>query len=73
MTQLSINKQVWVWCRRMGLHDVPTDFRDIVEDFMRTYKPYTKSDFRIEKSKQYKERLQAIKDLPFGGEKIRNK
>ena len=69
MTQLSINKQVWVWCRRMGLHQVPTDFRDIMEDFMQSYKPYTKKDFRFEKSKQYKERLQAIEDLPFGGKK----
>lgn len=69
MTQLAINKQVWIWCRRMGLHQIPSDFRDIVEDFMRTYKPYTRTDFRREKSKQYKERLQAIEDLPFGGKR----
>lgn len=50
MTKLAINKQVEVWCRRIGLHHVPTDMLDIVTDFMKTYKPYTVADF--EETKQ---------------------
>jgi hypothetical protein len=43
--RLSTRKQVKVWCRRMGLHQVPTDMLDVVTDFMKTYKPYTVEDY----------------------------